>query len=180
MALGGNRHARPTRLAWRAIALLGAVLLFTALMASPAETPSASAQTPFTYYQIAYASAFGGYNPYFYGGYCGIYCSYGYGYGGAYPSYCYYCGYGYSYPYYSYGYGYPNSYYPYYQYGYSVWPPYYSLGSYLSVPAVTYVAPTTPSTLIGVNVTGAWTYCTQIGGGIVWVPPGHSTAGLIC
>lgn len=173
-----HRQSRPARLARTAIVLLGAIFLFAALMVSPAETPSASAQAPVVYSPIAYASAYGGLYGYGYGGYCGLYCNYGYGSGYGYGGYCvYYCSYGYglSYPFYSYGY---NVWPPYYAYSTPYYTPYYtSTAAYVAAPTVISLAPTT---LVGANITGAWIYCTQIGGGIVWLPPGHSIQGLLC
>jgi hypothetical protein len=141
-----------------AVAAAG-LLLFVAASSS---TPTASAQSPWinvVYGPLAQYSSLNNYWSGYYGGYNGYY--------GGYNSYCgFYCGYN------NYGY-YGGLYnYPYYNAGYN-YPTYTATTS-----AINYQTPV--STSPGTNLSAGWLYCTQPGGGPVWVQYGQSTVGLLC
>ena len=161
------RSPRLVRLIPRKVVLaLVALVLFGGVAAAAA--PSASAQSPWI--NIIYGSLNNGYygNGYFggygaYGGYNGLYGNGLYGYNGLYGGYGYNGLYG--------GYNYLGGY---------TYPTTYSTTGYVtSSPPLTYQQPN--PTGAGVSVGVSWQLCTTPGGtGPIWVPLGHSTAGLLC
>ena len=125
---------------------------------------------PVTWINIIYGSLNNGYygNGYYggygaYGGYNGLYGNGLYGYNGLYGGYGYNGLYG--------GYNYLGGY---------TYPTTYSTTGYVtSSPPLTYQQPN--PTGAGVSVGVSWQLCTTPGGtGPIWVPLGHSTAGLLC